>query len=317
MVGKKFQIFISSTYEDLKEQRDAVVKAILQMGHLPVGMEMFNAGDETQWETIKRHIDTSDYYIVILAHRYGSKEKSTGISYTEKEFIYAGEQGIPRLGFVIEKGAAWPNTFVESGPAKKKLDAFKNKVGEARVIKFWDNTDKLSFQVFASLSNEINVNPRIGWIRASEASSPLVAEQLADLVKENKDLKMQLDKFKNKSSSDPLDKIINETVVKSKNSDDISLSLKDIFFVIALRQPITLGDIIHKMFPDSSYSENYKKQVAEVVHEILLELQRLGAISNRIELPEPPLNVYPQLARTVWELTGRGNTLYTSLRYNR
>ena len=49
----KYQIFVSSTYEDLKEERDLVMKAILEMGHIPVGMEMFSAGDEQQWELIK------------------------------------------------------------------------------------------------------------------------------------------------------------------------------------------------------------------------------------------------------------------------
>ena len=42
---KKYQIFISSTYEDLKEERDKVQRAILSMYQFPVGMEMFSADD--------------------------------------------------------------------------------------------------------------------------------------------------------------------------------------------------------------------------------------------------------------------------------
>ena len=42
----KYQIFVSSTYEDLKDERAEVIKACLNMGHIPVGMEMFNAADE-------------------------------------------------------------------------------------------------------------------------------------------------------------------------------------------------------------------------------------------------------------------------------
>lgn len=44
----KYQIFVSSTYEDLKDERNEVIKACLNMGHIPVGMEMFNAADEKQ-----------------------------------------------------------------------------------------------------------------------------------------------------------------------------------------------------------------------------------------------------------------------------
>ena len=67
---KKYQIFISSTYEDLKEERDTAVKTILTLSHIPIGMEMFNAGDDKQWEVIRRTIDASDYYVLILGFRY-------------------------------------------------------------------------------------------------------------------------------------------------------------------------------------------------------------------------------------------------------
>jgi hypothetical protein len=59
----KFQVFLSSTFEDLKKEREQVIKAILEMGHVPVGMEMFSAADEEQWKVITRQIDQSDYYI--------------------------------------------------------------------------------------------------------------------------------------------------------------------------------------------------------------------------------------------------------------
>ncbi len=56
----KYQVFISSTYEDLKEEREQVIKALLEMAHIPVGMEMFSAADEEQWNIIARQIDEAD-----------------------------------------------------------------------------------------------------------------------------------------------------------------------------------------------------------------------------------------------------------------
>lgn len=47
-MAKKYQVFIIPTFDGLKEHRNTVVKAVLQLGHLPVGMEMFNAGDQAQ-----------------------------------------------------------------------------------------------------------------------------------------------------------------------------------------------------------------------------------------------------------------------------
>ena len=45
---KKLQVFISSTYIDLKNERQAAVEAVLDAGHIPAGMELFKAGNETQ-----------------------------------------------------------------------------------------------------------------------------------------------------------------------------------------------------------------------------------------------------------------------------
>lgn len=51
-MDKKYQIFISSTYEDLKEERSEVVATILKSNHFPIGMEMFSADNVEQWEQI-------------------------------------------------------------------------------------------------------------------------------------------------------------------------------------------------------------------------------------------------------------------------
>jgi len=51
---KKLQVFVSSTYLDLKNERQAAVEAILKAGHIPAGMELFAAGNESQFETIRR-----------------------------------------------------------------------------------------------------------------------------------------------------------------------------------------------------------------------------------------------------------------------
>jgi len=76
MKDKKLQVFVSSTFTDLKEERQAAVEAILSSGNIPAGMELFSAGDESQMTVIKRWIDESDIYLLILGGRYGSLEKN-------------------------------------------------------------------------------------------------------------------------------------------------------------------------------------------------------------------------------------------------
>ena len=85
---KKLQIFVSSTYTDLKEERQAAVEAILKSGNIPAGMELFTAGNESQLETITRWIDDSDIYFLILGGRYGNIEPKTGKSFSSYIAIF-------------------------------------------------------------------------------------------------------------------------------------------------------------------------------------------------------------------------------------
>lgn len=92
ILRKKLQVFISSTFNDLIEERQAAVEGILNAGHIPAGMELFKSGNESQLETVKRWIDESDVYLLILGGRYGVIEPESGKSYTHVEYEYALEK---------------------------------------------------------------------------------------------------------------------------------------------------------------------------------------------------------------------------------
>ena len=159
----KYQVFISSTYDDLKSERAQVIKSILEMGHIPVGMEMFSAADDEQWKIIQRQIDESDYYVVVVAHKYGSMVGD--ISYTEKEFDYAVSKGVPVLGFVIDPTVEPLAKYVEKNDDKiVLLNNFKEKV-KSRPVGFWKSSDDLHGKVSIALMKAFNTNPRIGWAR--------------------------------------------------------------------------------------------------------------------------------------------------------
>ena len=98
---RKYQVFVCSTYEDLKQERQAAVEAILKAGHIPAGMELFTAASESQMQVIRRWIDESDIFMLILGGRYGTIEPSSGLSYVETEFNYARESGKPFFSVVL------------------------------------------------------------------------------------------------------------------------------------------------------------------------------------------------------------------------
>lgn len=180
----KFQIFVSSTYDDLIEEREQVIKAILEMGHIPVGMEMFSAGDDEQWKVISKQIIDCDYYVIIAAHRYGTTTKD-GISYTEKEYDFAVEKGVPVLGFVINDKDPWPAFKMDRGVNYEALLKFKEKI-KTRLIKFWSTKKDLYGMVPMSLSKIFDNNPRPGWIKAEKenlSARLLEFDQVSDYSK--------------------------------------------------------------------------------------------------------------------------------------
>lgn len=163
---KKYQVFISSTFRDLKTARLKVRDAILSIYHFPVGMEMFGAADEDQWQIIKKDIDESDYYVLIIGKCFGSEVPGEGISYTQKEFRYAVSQGIPVLAFLMKDEAPVKPTFQETEKDRiKKLKDFRTEVCDHRTVDWWSNPDELAGKVIAALTRQMARKPRIGWVR--------------------------------------------------------------------------------------------------------------------------------------------------------
>lgn len=100
-MGKKLQVFISSTHDDLVKERQTAIVAILDAGHIPAGMELFKSG-KSKWETICNWIDESDVFLLILGGCYGSVEEGAELSYTEREYQYAMSKNKPMFEIVLQ-----------------------------------------------------------------------------------------------------------------------------------------------------------------------------------------------------------------------
>lgn len=262
-MNKKYQIFISSTYKDLKEERDQAIKAVLEMGHIPVGMEMFSAADEEQWQIIARQIEATDYYVIIVGHRYGS-ETDEGISYTEKEYDYAKECGVPTLGFVINDKAPWPHDKTDDDSIKKsKLDVFKTKV-KSKPVHFWFNKEDLHGKVSISLIKTMNANPRVGWTRSDEAIGPEITKEISRLSTENANLRKEVEKFKKTSDTQ---------VSKAREIANIMLGNKESLIVsengkMGWEESITYTDNLFNIFgfiAPSLINESSNKEIATYI----------------------------------------------------
>ena len=187
-MDKRFQVFVSSTYADLKEERRHVIQALMEMDCIPAGMELFPAADEEQWKFIKKIIDDCDYYLLIIGGRYGSTTDD-GISYTEKEFDYAIEKELKVIALIHGEPDDIPFGKSEQDPElRNKLLGFRNKVMDGRLVKFWKSAEELPGLVALSMTKTIKMYPAVGWVRANHVANESILQEINDLRKENFEL---------------------------------------------------------------------------------------------------------------------------------
>src|SRR6266403_5592741 len=159
---RRYQVFVSSTYEDLKEERQEVIQALFELDCFPAGMELFPATAEDQWTLIKKVIDDSDYYIVIIGGKYGSRAPS-GIGYVQMEYEYATSRGKPVIGFIHQDPGAIQSSKTEQTRKDKDQLANFREIVKKKQCKYWSTKSDLSAKIAISLTKLIKSNPAVGW----------------------------------------------------------------------------------------------------------------------------------------------------------
>jgi len=193
-MNRKFQVFISSTYLDLKTERQTAVQAVLDAGHIPAGMELFAAGDEEQLQVIKRWIDESDVYMLILGVRYGSIEPKSKKSYTRLEYEYAIEQGKPVFSVYLSgKSSSERIKELAETIAKEDRSGYEefSKIVKSKMCSEFTDPRDITIAVFKTL-NEFARKGELqnaGWVRARELPD------MSKLTSENSQLNMEVSRL--------------------------------------------------------------------------------------------------------------------------
>ncbi|HEY0107711.1 MAG TPA: DUF4062 domain-containing protein [Rhizomicrobium sp.] len=152
---KRYQVFVSSPYEDLAAERQLVSLALINNGYLPSGMELFAATPAQTWPYIEEAIRLSDYYVLILKNRHGSMAEGLDVSWTEREYEFARSLGKPVLAFLYRGGDA----------VEPRMAAFRAGVMTQRLVRFWTEPHDLAVAVLGSLQDAVRTHPAPGWIR--------------------------------------------------------------------------------------------------------------------------------------------------------
>lgn len=184
---KRLQVFISSTYKDLIPERQAAVQAVLATGHIPAGMELFAAGDETQMQVIKHWIEESDVFLLILGGRYGSIEPKSGKSYIELEYDYAVVRGMPLFSVVVDEAVAKNRVRTHELGAhvlelrhQQEWQNFYNRV-TGKMVKFWKDVRDIELAVHQTMGELNRRNDLVGWIRGDQTDTQSLKAGIDDL----------------------------------------------------------------------------------------------------------------------------------------
>ena len=172
--------------------------AVMRLNYIPAGMELFPAVDEEQVTYIKRVIDMSDYYILIIGGRYGSLTNE-GLSYTEEEYDYAVEKNKKVIALLHKSPDKIPVGKSDMAPdLREKLATFRKKVETGKkMVSYWENADELSALAMAALIHTANTFPAVGWIRGNTITNPEAFQELNDVRKELQRLKEENEKYAN------------------------------------------------------------------------------------------------------------------------
>ena len=166
-MGKRHQVFVSSTYTDLKKERGVVIESLLRHKFIPAGMELFPATNGSSWEWIKRTIEESDYYVLIIGGRYGSIHKESGRSFTEMEYRHAVDTGKPTIAFLPSSSSSSRLSSCESAESKrKKLRAFIRFISSQRNYAPYSSIADLGIKVSQGIMQLQQDYPAVGCVKA-------------------------------------------------------------------------------------------------------------------------------------------------------
>lgn len=339
-MNKKYQVFVSSTYKDLSEERQEVMQALLELDCIPVGMELFPAADDDQWTLIKRLIDDCDYYILIIGGRYGSLNDQ-GVSYTQMEYEYALSQDIPIIAFLHKNPTNIPVAKSEDKEELKiKLESFRD-FAQKKLCKYWESPLELGSQVSRSLVKLIRDKPRPGWIKSNFLPSEELTKEILELTKENEKLKVEI---KNNQT-------INQegTEVFSSGDEEFEITFqfiaKDLTYpferkVYTIQKKLTWNEIFSTISPsliDETTEDILKSKINdlcrskmndEISKQLKKDLRKLETFSiidqdfQTIKIQFRALNYMTESAKKrsihdkkkYWTLTNYGDIIMTRLR---
>lgn len=324
---RRHQVFVSSTFNDLKGERSEIIQALLELDCFPAGMELFPATNGAAWDLIKGVIDDSDYYCLIIGGRYGSVDVD-GLGYTEKEYDYAAALGKPIIVFLHKSPGSIPTDRSEATDVgRARLDAFRAKVEAVHHCKYWTSAEELGGQVSRSLVVLRKTHPAEGWVPGRYAADESVLVDNATFRARVSQLEAELVVARTKAVSAPAvdlekgrDRYTPQIAFMLEGDTDYRTENVDVTWdhILAYLGPTLIGECTEEQFLAKLrlcffHAIGDEAKWATVVHEkviipivirdeILIQLRALGHVAaGQKRRPVADQKVY-------WKLTEQGES---------
>lgn len=335
MHRKKYQVFVSSTYRGLEEERRQVMQALLEMDCVPSGMELFPASTDDVWTLIESVIAEADYYVVIVGGRYGSTD-ADGISYTEREYDLAAASEIPVLPFLHRDPGKIPAELTEmDADARRKLSEFREKVEGRHHCKYWTSAAELGGMVSRSVNLLIRTNPRVGWVRGDLAKTIEEVERANKLQQRVRELEDEVEVLRQEAEGETSiyaqgDEVVptdRGTFLKQNGStSDLAVSWNEVFVAVAqcaVSNPVesmiglaVQGVLARKAAQLKKGDVGLARGGLEIIKRQFLALGLIELEHVEVEVTDPSSVFSGQKHRklaTVWRLTAKGSKHFARL----
>jgi len=180
------KIYLSSTFEDLKDYRRRVYDQLRTLRHDVIAMEDYVAADERPLDKCLRDVRDSDVYIGLFAWRYGYVPRAGNPqrrSVTELEYLEAKKHKKPCLIFLTDNRAPWPPDQMDSttgdNDSGKKIAALRKALREKGLVSTFETPEALAIKVVTALyswqSETSRAQSQLGHAAVEEALAQLLA----------------------------------------------------------------------------------------------------------------------------------------------
>ena len=158
-------IYLSSSFEDLKDYRRVVVDALHKSGHQVIAMEDYVAADHRPVDKCLKDVEQADIYIGLFAFRYGyvpptQHNNSKGWSITELEFRHAEGLKRPALTFIAKEAAGIPLNFVDAytgeGAKGEHINTLRKYLLREKLASVFSSPHELATLVLAAVTKHLD-----------------------------------------------------------------------------------------------------------------------------------------------------------------